>query len=191
MFDITEKSFEYASSSSRLLTTLATGIIAFTVTFSKEFGEKPTSSAQGKLLLVSWVLLLASAFLGCCTLLAMTGEIDPPKRTAEHKPSIRNPKVKFPLQLQIVTFMFGVLLIVIYGGLKLNTTSIPPPDASPTPTPTAEPGAVPRSTPSPTPVPVGTPKPTEATPVPTPTLRPRPKRRPTVNPNPRPSPCLK
>src|SRR5258705_12724229 len=102
--DLTEKSFEYASDSSKLLTTLATGIIAFTVTFSKEFGQKPSSSGEGILLLVSWVVLLASACLGWWTLFAITGEIDPPNRTAEHVPSIRVSKVKFPLQLQIGTF---------------------------------------------------------------------------------------
>jgi amino acid transporter len=119
MFDAKEKSFEYASDSSKLLITLATGIIAFTVTFAKEFEAKPSSRAQAILLLVSWIVLLASAVLGVSTLLAITGELDPPDERKDHVPSIRDPKIKFPLRLQILTFLIGVILIVVYGGLKI------------------------------------------------------------------------
>jgi len=119
MFDAKEKSFEYASDSSKLLITLSTGIIAFTVTFAKEFEVKPSSRAQAILLLISWIALLASAVLGVSTLLAITGELEPPNKPSGHVPSIRDRKIKSLLGFQIITFLVGVLLIVGYGGLKI------------------------------------------------------------------------
>jgi hypothetical protein len=117
--DAKEKSFEYAADSSKLLITLATGIIAFTVTFAKEFGVKPSSKVQGLLLLVTWVVLLVSAAFGVSTLLAITGELEPKDKTDGHVPSIRDHKIKSLLAWQIVIFLIGVVLIVAYGGLKI------------------------------------------------------------------------
>ncbi|HMG75315.1 MAG TPA: hypothetical protein VK582_17590 [Pyrinomonadaceae bacterium] len=119
MFDAKEKSFEYATDSSKLLITLSTGIIAFTVTFAKDFGVKPSSRAQSVLLLMSWIALLASAVLGVSTLLAITGELEPPTKRDDYIPSIRAHKIKHLLSWQIVTFLGGIVLIVIYGGLKI------------------------------------------------------------------------
>jgi hypothetical protein len=186
--DAKEKAFEYAGDSSKLLITLATGIIAFTVTFAKEFGVKPSSMAQGLLLLVTWVVLLVSAAFGVSTLLAITGELEPKVKSDTHEPSIRDHKITSLLACQIVVFLFGVVLIVIYGGLKINAAPTPTPCTSPTPTPTAEPSAVPAST-SPTPISLNTPKATATTPISTPTPRLRPKPPPAMIPTPSPSPC--
>jgi hypothetical protein len=120
--DITDKAFQYASETSKLLITLSTGVIAFTVTFiDKQSLFKPDEHNLGQrtILVVSWVLLLAAAIIGIWTQLALTDILEPKVKVHGYLPSIRNRKVKIPFQLQAIIFIAGIICTVIYGLMKI------------------------------------------------------------------------
>jgi hypothetical protein len=118
----TEKAFESASDASKLIITLATGIIAFTVTFSKELGgPTPKGCWQTSFLLASWITLLISAVVGVWTQLALTEAMDPKLAAGQTstEPTINSGKIKCPFQIQIVTFLLGIIAVVLYGAFKV------------------------------------------------------------------------
>src|SRR5258708_1415065 len=118
--DTTEKAFQYASESSKLLITLSTGIIAFMITFlDKVVFMKPGSMCEKVILIVAWVIFLGSAIVGVWTQLALTDILEPKTKSSQFKPTIRSRKVKVPFQIQAITFISGIIMIVIYGCLKM------------------------------------------------------------------------
>jgi len=51
-------------------------------------------------------------------LMALTGILEPIKPPAGYAPSIRNSSVVIPSVLQIVTFVAGLVLLVVFGRLN-------------------------------------------------------------------------
>ena len=118
--DTTEKAFANASETSKLLITLSTGIIAFTIAFlDKTAFFKPSSGCEKIILLVSWIIFLASAVVGIWTQLALTDVLEPKLKVEPFTPTIRSLKVKIPFRIQATTFVAGVIMIVLYGSVKL------------------------------------------------------------------------
>ena len=115
--DSQEKAFDFAQELCKQLITLATGLIALTITFWKDIiGTDPVKAAW--LAYYSWYALLASAFFGIWMLMALTGILEPIKPPAGYTPSIRNSSVVIPSILQIVTFVAGLVLLVVFGRLN-------------------------------------------------------------------------
>jgi hypothetical protein len=115
MDDKSKMAFEFARDSVRQLITLATGIIALAITFSKDFiGTIPPSAKH--LAELSWGAFLLSVLFGLWSLLALTGTlgIDAPST-----PSIRERNVTLPATLQIVSFFAGLVLTVVFGILAV------------------------------------------------------------------------
>jgi hypothetical protein len=109
------KAFDFASDTSKQLITLATGIIAITITFAKDLLEIGEATA---LLVWAWVVYLFSILSGVWTLMALTGELER-REEGKEEPSIRGGNVTLPATLQILSFCAGTLLIVIFGGISV------------------------------------------------------------------------
>ena len=110
-----KKAFDFAQDTTKQLITLATGIIALSITFAKDFLGHVSDAARGWAL-ASWGAMLVSIFFGLWTLLALTGSLQP------NDPSIpsstRGTNVVIPAALQILTFFVGLALIVVFGVVE-------------------------------------------------------------------------
>ncbi len=120
------KAFEYAAESIKQLIAIATGLIAFTVTFSKDF----VSAVGGPLKWVAaigWLFLLGSVCFGLLALQALAGQMD---QTAENAtpdgdetawaaPSIWSSAVGLLWKLQQGSFALGLLTTIIFGGISI------------------------------------------------------------------------
>ena len=112
MKDQQKEAFDFARDTTKQLITLATGIIALEITFAKEFVGTLSESVRLYALL-SWLAFLLSVLFGVWTLLALTGTLE-----AEDEPvpiSIRGSNVKIPSMLQILLFLAGLALTVVFG----------------------------------------------------------------------------
>ena len=97
------------------LITLATAVIGFTVTFSKEFY---VPACWWKLLAsTGWVLFVFSIGFGIWTLMALTGSIVPPDHSGP--PTGFGFNVLFPAGVQIFFFSLGLLTFVILGVVSI------------------------------------------------------------------------
>jgi hypothetical protein len=121
--DYREKSFDLARDTSRLITTLSTAVIAFTVTFAKEIGGLPPSSTlEAIILLLSWASLLLSTVCGILTQLAITQVLDSAIGKEDRQISVWDIKIKIPFRWQWVAFLIGIAAIAVYGFLRMLLT---------------------------------------------------------------------
>ncbi len=109
-----KKAFDFASESTKQLITLATGIVALTITFAHDLLEEVSEPAIC-LLRAAWIMYLISIGFGIWTLLALTGELEPNPAQHEKTPSIRGANVTLPSLLQILAFVLGTTLVVAFG----------------------------------------------------------------------------
>jgi hypothetical protein len=120
--DTVEKSFAAATETSKLLITLATGVIAFCVALlNPEVGKAtalvPVTCGQKVLLaLFLFVLLLCIGF-GIWVQLSITHVLS--KASEENAASVWNIKIRFPYILHLAAFILGMALLVLYGGWKI------------------------------------------------------------------------
>jgi hypothetical protein len=118
--DATEKAFDFASESSKLLITLSTGVIAFMIAFlDKDSSMKPGTTCEKVILIISWLIFLFSAIVGVWTQLALTNVLEPKPKPTTFNPTIQEDKIKFPFKIQIILFVLGVAMTVLYGGVKI------------------------------------------------------------------------
>lgn len=113
MDDKIQKAFDFASETTKQLITIASAILAVTVTFAKDMLNERTIHAAWALQF-SWALYLISILFGIWTLMALTGSLEPNTEDSG-KPTIRKKNVTIPSCLQILVFLIAVLLSVIYG----------------------------------------------------------------------------
>ena len=107
-----EKSFDFAADLSKQLITLASGIIAITVTFSKDiFTGAPVGVENW--LIASWIVFFISILGGIWSLMALTGTLDPINK--EVKISIQEANCRIPALFQIVLFLVGLSLTITYA----------------------------------------------------------------------------
>jgi hypothetical protein len=105
--------FEFARDTVRQFLTLATGIIALTITFSKDF----VSSVPDEIriyALWSWGFMLISVFFGLLSLMALTGSLERFEQD-NSQPSIRAKNITIPAGLQVISFFVGLVFVVIFG----------------------------------------------------------------------------
>jgi hypothetical protein len=121
--DFVEKSFASASEASKLLITLATGVIAFCVAvINVKDADKtiltPISSFQKWSLAISWFTLAVSIGIGVWTQLAITHILS--EGTDANPTSPWSKKITVPFVLQIASFVLGILVLVIYSVVRLS-----------------------------------------------------------------------
>lgn len=113
MDDRSQKAFEFAQETTKQLLTLSTGIIALTITFSTDVLKQVPSEA--KLFLVwAWLAYIVSTIFGIWTLMALTGTLEP-KDKSKVPASIRGGNVTIPSTIQILSFLVGIILTVVFG----------------------------------------------------------------------------
>jgi hypothetical protein len=120
--DSLEKSFASSSDTSKLLITLSTAVVAFcAATVNLKAADTtiltPITVGQRVSLASSWICLLLSTGIGVWTQLAITDVLS--KGTPEKPPDPWNRKIIVPFQWQIVTFVLGVGVLVIYAARRL------------------------------------------------------------------------
>ena len=114
--------FEHASDTTKQLITLATAIIAVSITFSKDIIGNTT--AHRGVLISAWITYLLSIIFGVWALLAMTGELQPNSQGSDD-PSIRRPNVTIPSVVQILSFIAATALLIAYAVLTFKSKAAP------------------------------------------------------------------
>lgn len=115
------KSFEFAQDLTKQLITLATGIIALEITFSKDLIHKIPACARSYVLL-SWLAFLLSIVFGLITLMALTGNLT---RLEKGLPaSIMRNNVTRPSKLQIGFFLLGLAFTICYGYIGFKAIGL-------------------------------------------------------------------
>jgi hypothetical protein len=124
--DFREKAFALVQETTKLLMTLATGFIAFTVAFSKDFMQSAFGSFPEKMVWSAGSLLLVlSVACGIWTLLGITTVLEPDAGKSfipEAERTIRHKKIKTAFALQLVSFGIGVILMGAYQALRVWET---------------------------------------------------------------------
>jgi hypothetical protein len=103
----------FASEATKQQIVIATAIITFTVTFSKEFlrgGQHLGDRSVG----VAWLLLFVSVVFGLWTLRALTGAIERPPGGVL---TVYSGNIAVPSFLQLVSFLAG-LACAMWAGWK-------------------------------------------------------------------------
>ena len=113
--------FEAARDSTKQFLTLATGIIALTATFGGNFLSSAHTFYRFAALL-AWFCLLFSVFFGLWTLLALTGTV----ASREKDATIWSRNVRRPALMQVLTFLAGLVLTVVFGWGTANTPAKTP-----------------------------------------------------------------
>ena len=119
MDERTQKAFDFASEITKQLLTLSTGIIALTITFLKDYVEKVPPGTKW-LSGAAWIMYLFSIICGIWTLMALTGTLQP-KPGSDSKASIWGSNVRIPSALQILTFLLGTILTVVFGVFAVQS----------------------------------------------------------------------
>lgn len=104
--------FESVRDTAKQLIALATGVLALTVTFSKDFLGPATSGRS--LVHAAWYLLLVSSAAGVWVLMAVTGSLGAKGREIDHS-TVFAGNIVAPAVIQVLTFAVGLLLAVIFG----------------------------------------------------------------------------
>lgn len=112
MDEHTKAAFASAADICKQLITLATGVLALEITFVKDIAPHP-GNLDVWLLESSWTMLSISVLAGLTALMALAGSAGqdtPPKASA-----IYGSNVKFPMLVQILGFVIGLVLSVVFG----------------------------------------------------------------------------
>lgn len=109
-----DKAFDFAQEVTRQLITLATGIIALTITFLVDVLANDRDGVWA--LKVAWVCYLLSVPLGVAAMLSMSGNLERPRSA---NPSIYTANIVFFSAAQIVTFLAGLVFTLVFGFLAL------------------------------------------------------------------------
>ena len=103
----------FASETTKQILRLSTGIIALTITFSKDFVHQVPAKAV-TFLVWAWLAYLLSILFGIWTLMALTGTLQP-KADAANPPRIWGSNVTRPASFQILSFLVGLALTICFG----------------------------------------------------------------------------
>ena len=118
MDDATAKAFDFAQDVTKQVLTLATGIIALTITFFKDFANHASYTTE-VVMGCSWVAYLISVILGLWTLMALTGTLQPLRSPRATRLSIQGTNVRLPASLQLFSFLIALILSVCAGIMTL------------------------------------------------------------------------
>lgn len=123
--DQRKAAFDYASDTTKQLITLATAIIAVSITFSTDIISNTTAHRWA--LVTAWIIYLVSIAFGVWALLAMTGTLELASGDETAVPSIRGSNVRFPSIIQILAFVTATGFLVAYAWLTFDAKATPKP----------------------------------------------------------------
>jgi hypothetical protein len=116
--DPVETGFKFAYDLAKELITLATGILALSITFTKDILKSLPKATW--LLKSAWMAYLLSILFGICTMMALTGRLMPTTPLPPGEQSTFGASVRVFAGLQIIAFLTGTILIIGYGANSLN-----------------------------------------------------------------------
>ena len=117
-----KKAFDFASELTKQLITLSTGILAITITFSRDIIKSPVTPRTAiVMMMLAWGVYLLCIVFGIWTLMALTGELEPkPGTTASPpEPTTKNFNVFLPTLLQIVSFLIATMTVIVFGVISV------------------------------------------------------------------------
>ncbi len=113
-----EKAFDFAVEVTKLLISLSTGIIAISITFSKDI-IKITPAGSNCLLFASWIIYVISIGCGLTAILSMTGNLEPKKTPGTGmcwpQPTIWAPNIVLFSASQVVSFLLATALVIAHA----------------------------------------------------------------------------
>jgi hypothetical protein len=113
MTDEQKLSFDFARSVTVQLITVAAAIITLGVTFFEKFRPAVGTPKWGACLIASWAALTLSIVGGFWSWLAQTGTLAKPGILGF---TIYRPNIMLPAIVQIVAFIAGLILTIVYGS---------------------------------------------------------------------------
>lgn len=125
------KTIDFSSQTVQLLLSLSTGVLAFSITFSKEIAPSAPNSVR-RYLTMAWLLYFLSIPFGVVTMMAFTGlltELDLIFLESLNSNisisrleglSVTSPQITIPAMLQFISFFLGVFCTFIYGFKSLK-----------------------------------------------------------------------
>jgi len=127
-----QKAFEYISEGAKQLITLGAGIIAFTVTFTKDVFMASTATVKisnfGKAILIaSWEFYFLSIFAGILTIYLLASQLKSDEELPDSSvtvneddlPSFKKRPVSVWIKIQQIFFMAGLLFVGFFGIINL------------------------------------------------------------------------
>lgn len=120
MTDRFDKAFDFAQDTTKQIVTVASGIVAITLTFlNGKLKSYPTSTRVW--LEVGWLLYLLSILCGVITLMALSGNLERPGKidktsNTDKEPSIYRGNIRAPSVLQVLLFLLATVATVIFGA---------------------------------------------------------------------------
>jgi hypothetical protein len=111
----TKKAFDFASDATKQMITLATGVIALTITFRKDIATDVPSTGK-TFLAVGWVLYLLSVILGVATLMNLAGNLERPQNDRR---SIYAGSIRLLGGMQAVAFLLAIACTITFGAIAL------------------------------------------------------------------------
>lgn len=111
--------FTFAADANKQLLTISTAVLAFTITFCKEFLADKAYIAKGWLI-GSWVCLFFSIVFGLWTLFALAGTLE---KVPVDKLSIYRGNIAFPCFMQVLMFLIALGLAITAGTKSLRNES--------------------------------------------------------------------
>ncbi|APS40629.1 hypothetical protein AO058_17875 [Salegentibacter sp. T436] len=116
-----EKSFEYAHNAIKLIISLSTGIIAFTITFLKDILKDEISAICT--LKWSWIILGTSILFGIITIFSIIGSLHSLSTTKDEnkkkKIDVYSLNIQLPAIITIFSFLVGVALFISFAFKNL------------------------------------------------------------------------
>jgi hypothetical protein len=111
--DLTERTrtaFAFAQEEAKQLITLATAVIALTITFLKDV----SGTGPNGWLIAGWCLYIVSIVAGVGTLMTLSGNLE--KREF---PSVYEKNTAVLAGAQVIAFVGGTMLVVVFGATAL------------------------------------------------------------------------
>jgi hypothetical protein len=118
--DAIQLGFNFAKEIATQLITLSTGLLALSVTFTKDI-LKGVPKGQEKTLKIAWGVLVCSIIFGIWTLSALTGTLMPADPSKRPNPLRFDGNVRGPATGQLGTFLLGTAMLVwAYGKAAMS-----------------------------------------------------------------------
>lgn len=118
MTEDTKLAVEFASDLAKQIMTLSTAVITATISFTKDIVSAASAKAV-RFLRLSWVFFLLSLISGVWTLMALTGSLASKGGGLSGTSELLALNVRLPASLQIVSFLLGVLFVILFGRSAL------------------------------------------------------------------------
>ena len=118
-FEIAKLVVSSAQALAQQLITLSTVILALTITFTKDIVRSAPQSPMW-LLQLAWADYLLCIIFGIWAMSALTGTLAPTPSSGIAPSLTIGSNVRLPAGLQVITFIVGIILIIIYGAISLR-----------------------------------------------------------------------